>query len=350
MSTNNHTRVAVVRHAEKFVALSQVLDQTQFFSLLDQHWQSSGKSKADYVVAVKPNIMTGYSLDDPSTITDRELVEKLVDEIVHRGYSNVVVVESQNIYSNWFRNREVRSVAAFHGYTERNYRIVDLTEEMVAHDYGGRLGQHWVGPTWRDADFRISFAKNKTHMFNVFTLTLKNIFGCFPLVDKYKEYHVKLEYDWTTVELLKAFPCHFGLVDAIWSADGLLGVKSDYTPKHTQTIIGGENLVAVAWVGAKKMGLDPFESRIFKLAAATFGLPEVEWIGDQSVYKNWVNIPQVLDELIDAGEENYGYLDWISSILSNMDPTFPPKPGHWFTRLMRGLMKWVVRYIARREG
>ena len=45
------------------------------------------------------------------------------------------------------------------GYEPRGrYRIVDLTEEMVPHRFDGTLGDHFVGPTWRDADVRISFA------------------------------------------------------------------------------------------------------------------------------------------------------------------------------------------------
>ncbi|MFQ6088218.1 MAG: DUF362 domain-containing protein [Candidatus Methanofastidiosia archaeon] len=58
---------------------------------------------------------------------------------------------------------------------------MDLTKEMVPHNYIGRLKRHFVGPTWRDADFRISFAKNKIHTSCYYTLTLKNIYGVTPI-------------------------------------------------------------------------------------------------------------------------------------------------------------------------
>lgn len=346
----NRARVVAIRHDDKFAALEQVLDQTRFFDVLERHWEKSGKSKEGYVVAVKPNIMTAHSRTDPSTITDPELVERLIDWIVERGFTNVAVVESQNIYSNWFHNRDVVTVATYFGYSQKNYRLVDLTQAMVPYDYGGRLGQHWVGPSWRDADFRISFAKNKTHMFNICTLTLKNLFGCLPLQDKYKEYHVDREFDWATIEMLKHFPCHYGLIDGIWGADGLMGVKSDYTPRHTQTIIGGEDIIAVECVGAKKMGIDPFDSRMFALATTAFGMPEVEWVGDQSVYEDWVNIPRNLDKFIDIGEENYTYLDWVSSISSEMEPAFPPKPTHRLTLLARWVFARISRLVSRLGG
>lgn len=347
LTTNSRTRVVAIRHDDKFAAMEHVLAQTGFFDTLEQHWRDSGKGREDFLIAIKPNIMTGNSRKDPSTITDPELVEHLIDRIVERGFSNVAMVESQNVYGNWFRNRDVVTVATYFGYSRKNYRLVDLTEEMVPYDYGERLGRHWVGPTWRDADFRISFAKNKTHISCYTTLTLKNLYGCLPLQNKYKEYHKKREFDWPTIEMLKPFPCHFGLIDAVWSADGLLGFKADYSPRHTQTIIGGENIIAVEWVGARKMGLDPFESRIFALATTAFGMPEVEWVGDQSLYKDWLNVPPLLDKLLDVGEEYHTYANWLGFISSDMDPAFPPKITFRFTLIVRRLVKWILKLLSR---
>jgi len=36
-------------------------------------------------------------------------------------------------------------------------------------------------------------------------------------------------------------PVHFGIVDAIFSADGVLGFKADYFPRMTRTIVAGED-------------------------------------------------------------------------------------------------------------
>ncbi len=156
-------------------------------------------------------------------------------------------------------------------------------------------------------------------------LTLKNVYGCLPLQDKIKEYHQLREFDWPTIELLKHAPCHYGLIDAIWSADGLMGAVSDSTPKHTRTIIGGENLLAVDWVGAKKMGLEPYDSRILALAETAFGMPEVEWVGDHSGYEGWVNVPGFMDEVMDITEEFGPFPNWAWSISIDMDAAFPRK-------------------------
>jgi uncharacterized protein (DUF362 family) len=341
------SRVAAVKDDDKFTALEAVLRDTDFFKFLEVEWQALGKSKADYSIAIKPNLMMAYSRQDPSTITDPELVDWLAERLQERGFSNVAVVESQNVFGNWFANRDVRTVAAYFGYTSKNYRVVDLTDEMVPHDYGGRLGKHWVGPTWRDADFRVSFAKNKTHVSSYTTLTLKNLYGCLPLQNKFKEYHKVREFDWPTIEMIRQFPCHYGLVDAFWSADGLMGLKADYTPRHTKTIIGGENVIGVEWVAAKKMGLDPFDSRIFSLATAAFGMPDIEWLGDRSIYKDWVNVPPLIDKMLDVGEEYYTYSNWLGFISSEMDPAFPPKIRYRSVLFLRRLVKRGLALISR---
>jgi uncharacterized protein (DUF362 family) len=114
---------------------------------------------------------------------------------------------------------------------------------------------HPVPTSWRDADFRISFAKNKTHAYAYYSLAIKNVYGALPLAAKFKEYHCKRDIYKTTMEYLQAFPVHFALIDAYLSADGPFGVFADPLPNPTRTIIGGANLVAVDWVGATKMGM-----------------------------------------------------------------------------------------------
>jgi uncharacterized protein (DUF362 family) len=203
-----------------------------------------------------------------------------------------------------------------------------------------------VGPTWRDADFRISFAKNKTHTFANYTLTLKNIYGTLPMQDKLKEYHTKREYDWPTIETMKHFKVHFGLIDAFTSADGQFGVIVDPDPNETKTIIGGENLIAVDWVGAKKMGLDPDDPKVGRylpLAVEAFGKPEVVWVGDQSTYDPWTNVNMGIVAGLDIIEEAYAFSNWWFSVLTGMDSYFPLKKRAWPVLVLRWIMAPVKR-------
>jgi uncharacterized protein (DUF362 family) len=337
---------------DKFRLLDEVLEEARFYRVLDKCFQETRKSKEDFSMVIKPNFMFMHSKKDISTYTDPELVEALVDRIAEHGFTNITVVESQSTLGNYYSNRDVVTVAKYIGYsTDKNYRIVDLTEEMVPYDYGSRLEQHFVGPTWRDADFRISFAKNKTHVFCHYTLTLKNVYGTLPMQNKIKEYHWKREYDWPTIEALKHFPVHFGLIDAIYSADGQFGVIVDPTPRHTKTMIAGENLMAVDWVGARKMALnpdDPKVGRFLPLAWEAFGKPEsINWVGDKSAYAPWENVSEVFIKSLDIIEEAFAFSDWWFSVLTAMDKHFPFKKRALPILVLRKLLSPIKRIFYR---
>ena len=325
----------------KFALLGQVLDEAGFWTALEREFQASRKAdRADFRVVIKPNFMFLHAKEDVTTYTDPGLVMRLVDLIKARGFTQVKLVEAQSTYGNYYRNRQVRKVAANIGYDLQRYEIVDLTDEKVPYDYGHRLGMHVAGPTWRDADFRVSFAKNKTHMFCNYTLTIKNIYGTLPEQNKLNEYHTKREYDWPTIETLKHFPVHFGIIDAILSADGQFGVLACATPRLTDTIIAGESILAVDWVGAKKMGLDPDAKgigRFLQLAIEAFGRPaEINWVGDRSTYSPWTNVSELLVKPLDLLEESYTLSNWWFGCFSAMSPDFPVRKGApWHIRLLR---------------
>ncbi|MBI5182243.1 MAG: DUF362 domain-containing protein, partial [Nitrospirae bacterium] len=333
--------VASLYGENKFKLLDSVLKQTGFFKLLETYFKKSKKSKDAFCIAIKPNFMFMYSKDDKSTFTDVGLVEHLIKRIREKGFTNIAIVEAQSTYGNYFMNREVRTVAKYAGYSEDGYRIADLTEEMVPYDYKGRLGKHFVGKTWKDADFRVSFAKNKTHTFCYYTLTLKNIYGTLPMQNKLKEYHTRREYDWPTIESMRHFPVHYGLIDAFLSADGQFGIIKDNEPNPTKTIIGGANLIAVDWVGAKKMDIDPMLGRYIPLAVEAFGMPKIKWIGDKSCYEPWENVNRLLPITLDEVEEAYLFSDWLFSGLNVMDPFFKPKR----TAIIYKFTRWLFRPI-----
>ncbi|NJD77861.1 MAG: DUF362 domain-containing protein [Candidatus Methanoperedens sp.] len=342
---------------DKLALLEQVIDEAGFWTALEKRFAESGKSKNDFLIAVKPNLMMFYNIKDLSVITDPELVEHLIKKIADKGYTNIALVESQNVFGNWFENRDVISVAKAAGYNAEStdYRIIDLTMDVTAHvykdspDFESSLGTYLVGRTWRDADFRISFAKNKTHISCYYTLTVKNIYGVTPEQNKFREYHTDREIDKVTIEMIKEFPVHFGIVDGIWSADGLLGLKADFDPNHTKTLIAGENIIAVDIVGGQKMGLDPMKNFFVKLAVDTFGKPDITIIGDFSVYKDWKNVGLFVDSILDYGEELYGFANILGYMCSEMDlKAFPPKRElqvSWFRNTLRGVFLNIFRVL-----
>ena len=288
--------VACIKDDDKLKALDLVLERTEFYRLVDAKLAASGKNRPAFMIAIKPNFMFAYNKKDRTTYTDPELVAHLVKRLRERGYERIKVVEAQSTYGEYFDNRSVREVAEYLGYDGRpGYEVVDMTKDATERRrFGPHLGLHPFSRVWRDADFRISFAKNKTHAYAYYTLTLKNIYGALPLANKFKEYHCDRDIYHTAIEYLAAFPVDYGLVDAYLSADGPFGIFADTDPNETHTIIGGADLVAVDWVAASKMGINPMISKYMRLAVNAFGKPEIELIGDASPYQPWLNVPVAL--------------------------------------------------------
>jgi len=347
-------RTVVIRTGEdRFAVLDEVLEKTRFLETVERRRAETGRSREELRIAVKPNFMFLYSPEDRSTFTDPALVEHLVTRLIEAGYREIAVVEAQSCYGNFFHDREVENVARVAGYEPRGrYRIADLTEEAEPHRFSGTLGDHLVGRTWRDADFRISFAKNKTHTWAWYTLTLKNIYGALPMQNKLREYHYRREIYSPTIDLLVDFPVHFGLIDAWESADGPFGIFADKEPNETRTILGGESLVALDWLGAEKMGLDPMVSRYMQLAVQAFGRPEVEADGDTSRYEPWENVPKHLVDLWDHAEECYGFTNTTFSILNRdyVSRDFRRKPMSRLVLLLTRLLRPLGGAVYRRPA
>jgi uncharacterized protein (DUF362 family) len=336
-------KVAAIRDSNKFSALKQVLEATDFLGKLDQVWKRSGKKKEDFAIIVKPNFMFMYSTLDPTTYTDPELVESLIDRVREQGYPNLAVGEARSTYGVFFTNREVKTVAEYIGLTGKNYRIVDLSEDLEAYAYAGKLGNHYVNREWKNADFRISFAKNKTHAYAYYTLTIKNIYGALPMENKFRVYHHEKDIFSTTIEFIGHFPVHFALIDGFKSADGPFGVFTDKHPNHTQTIIGSEDVVAADWIGAEKMGLDPMISDYMKQAVEAFGKPEIQLLGERAIYPNWENVPDVFPPFLFKGmDKHYHFGNLIYSVFAYMDPKFQYKNPDLAKKFLRLLAEPIT--------
>jgi uncharacterized protein (DUF362 family) len=298
--------------------------------------------------------MFSYDKRDRTTYTDPELVDHLVGRLRGAGFENIKVVEAQSTYGEYFDRRSVREMAAYLGFDGRSgYEVVDMTLDADQQEqFGPALKLHPVSRVWREADFRVSFAKNKTHAYSIYTLTLKNIYGALPLANKFKEYHCGRGIYDTTTEYLVKYPVDYGLVDAYSSADGPFGVFADMAPNETRTIIGGADLVAVDWVAASKMGIDPMIGKHMQSAVAALGKPAIRLVGDANPYRPWLNVPAALTLLthgvVDA-EYHFGNLLYMVS--AQMDEThFHHKSTAWHIRLMRRLTVPLRRTFFLRAG
>jgi uncharacterized protein (DUF362 family) len=348
------TAVAAIRDDDPLRALDRALDAAGLEAALEERLAASGKDRARFEIVVKPNFMFAYDRRDRSTYTDPALVHHLVGRLRRRGFERIRVVEAQSTYGEYFEHRSVREVAGYLGYDgSPGYEVVDLTLDAAERrDLGPHLGVHPVPVTWRDADFRISFAKNKTHAYAYYTLTLKNVYGALSLANKFKEYHCRRGIYATTIEYLRAYPVHFGVVDAYLSADGPFGIFADPRPNPTRTIVAGADLVAVDWVAASKMGIDPLVSPYMRLAVAAFGKPRIRFTGDPSVYRPWLNVPVALDLFTNGAiDADWYFGNVLYSACAQMDRArFPHRSRSPVMRLLRRASDPLRRAFFVRTG
>lgn len=271
-------RVAVVEASapgEKLERFDEALDRGGLRNAVDERAAELGKPVADLTVAVKVDFMLGYSKTDPSTVVDPVLVERLADALARAGTTRVTVVESRNLYDRFYGGRDVASVASYFGFVSDRYRVVDLSQEQEDHDFRRGQSHETVGRTWRDADLRVSFAKLKTHPVERFALSLWNLStavsqdGRFLFSDRIAEPCAAI------MELLDAFPVHFGVIDAFERcADGIMGAIACPHPKDPLRFYAGRDLLSLDAVAARHMGVEePRVGSIYDEALYWFGDP-----------------------------------------------------------------------------
>ncbi|HLB72176.1 MAG TPA: hypothetical protein VJJ51_14130, partial [Candidatus Methanoperedens sp.] len=82
---NKPVKVVALKGDEKFSLLEKALDESLFWKVLEDRFTESGKTKEQFLIALKPNMMMAYSRTDNSVITDPELVEHLIDLLIGKG-------------------------------------------------------------------------------------------------------------------------------------------------------------------------------------------------------------------------------------------------------------------------
>lgn len=348
------------REGDKYSLLENALEQARFFDVLEKAWRESGKARHEFRIAIKPNLSMLLRRSDVGTYTDPFLVTHLVRLLLKKGYSRLAVVESQNLYGNWFGNRSVIQVAARAGYldesiiesyqneNERYMRVmggdvdtlvplVDLSRNTVLHDFGEPVGKVELGRAWIEADFRINFAKMKTHFYSYYSLAIKNVYGCLPKQDKVRSYHCKRVVGPWTALLIKRFPVHFSIVDGYTSADGWFGVKMKAICKKTYTIIAGADIMAVDHCGAGLIGVAPRKSTMYRNLQKLIPPEPYKMVGNAEPFRGWRNSPGLMAQVCRLIESYAHIMDFFGSIATGgHDECFPVTlyEGKFFRKIL----------------
>jgi len=192
-------------------------------------------------------------------------------------------------------------LAELSGYAYRtpaghSYDVVDLSEEVVEGGFppNAVLAGSGIGRAWRDAHFRISFAKVKTDDEHGYVLGAESLCDVLPLRDKNYHYRHRLRLPDVFLALLATHPPDFALLDAICCSHGQLGSRHPL-PFQANTIIASDSLLLADWAASRKMGLDLNASPVNATALATLGLPaRYRVAGSLDPWVGWINVSPVL--------------------------------------------------------
>jgi len=276
---------------EKLSLFRRILDDSHLADRIRSRSRECGKEVRQLRIAIKPTFMLGYDRTDTSIITDPSLLDCLADYLCEQGCTDIAVIEARNIYDQFFQCRSVNAVAEYFGYRSPNYRIVDGTDEQTPYAYVRGLAQYSVSRSWKEADFRISFGKMRSHPVELAYLTVGNVEWMGGRCDEFVFVERQAQRESAIMMLLDAFPPQFAILDAFESAaDGLVGVMGCPNPKRPLRFYAGDDALAVDTVAAKHMRvLDPRKSSLLRAACHWFGNPdnEIHVIGTDKPLSEW---------------------------------------------------------------
>jgi uncharacterized protein DUF362 len=246
--------------------------------------------------AIVTPAMDAFSAGSPAAAEPR-LAEHLLDVLFDLGVTEASIGSTRSTAALWLENRDVFVAADLLGYryetpAGRPYDVIDLAEDLQDGVFPewGPLGGAALSRAWLHADLRIVVSANRTDEDDGYALCLSTLLGVLPLTDKDYHYRYRRDAGEVTAQLTAVAPAHFAIIDAVVSGHGQAGGRSPQ-PLRTDTILVASDPALADYMGALKMGLDPF---ISALAApclrAARPTPATRILGPLDPYAGWVNV------------------------------------------------------------
>jgi hypothetical protein len=244
--------------------------------------------------------LDAFAADSPAA-ADPRLVEHLLDRLFDLGVTDAAVGSTRDTAALWLENRDVFVAADLLGYryetpAGRPYDVVDLAQDVVDDVFPawGALGGSPLSRAWLEADLRIVVAANRTDEDDGYALCLSTLLSVLPLTDKDYHYRYRRDAGEVTAELVRAAPAHFAVIAAGVSGHGNGGRRAPL-PLKTDTVIAASDAALADYVGALKMGLDPFVSQLAapSLRAAR-PTAATRILGSLAAYPDWINVEPAL--------------------------------------------------------
>jgi uncharacterized protein (DUF362 family) len=220
-------------------------------------------------VVIKPNVVADHGLRNGiytgGVVTDLGIMRALI-EILLPLASKVIVAEGASI-----NRAETSKLFEHYGYDKlvdldpSKVSLVDLnTDKLIRKSVPGgkRMLSREIPVTLENADTIINVPVMKTHFAALASLSIKNLQGAIPPIEKYMTHFFGLWQNLINIHHLVKPKLH--IIDGLTAQENFGPVYG--TPKTMNLIIGGTNPVAVDAVTMRIMGLDPALSPPVQLA------------------------------------------------------------------------------------
>ncbi len=274
-SPTRHPKVALIQadNYERKLVKQKVQELVEAAGGLAEVVSSGAKA------ALKVNLIGGFHFQPPegysapeSYITHPEVTRALCELLIDAGASKLYIVEG--LYDpessvTWGYTQMAKELGA---------EIIDLNQPEPYTNFArvptgpGWLvyESFWLNGILAEVDACLSVAKLKCHYECGITLSLKNMIGIVPV----SKYRLSEEHWWRSalhgqasetktrlpraiLDLNRARPVDFALIDGIMTAEGGETPRGSFHPIQPGILIAGTNPVAVDAVGTAAMGFDP---------------------------------------------------------------------------------------------
>ena len=279
------------QHKGKSAAFHEFITATNLEEKIRKKTENLGKPVSELQIAIKVSFTMGYHHHDMSPVSDPALLDELVHWLRKKGIQHISVLDVQTLYGNFFKNRSVNEMADYFHFQSAGYQITDASQDHSDHQYSRGIGIYKISRSWRDADFRITFGKLKSHPMEMALLSIGNlewlVGNCedFIFLDKMSERPI------STMTLLDEFPPDYALLDAYENIPiGLIGVMGCKRPVAPLRLYGSADALALDTVVMNHIGLKEFhQGSILKTVEYWFGgkYTTIEIVGEDTPIKEW---------------------------------------------------------------
>jgi uncharacterized protein (DUF362 family) len=269
-------------------ALTTALGNARLASVLDETRRGLGPRATRIVI--RPVLPPGVPRQTaPIDYVDPKLVEALVAWLRDRGRAEIAIAVP---------GPGGAQTARVVGY---EHPVRDLTRDAAPFHYGGRIGDHPVSSSWKDADVRILVAKARTDRLLMYRGAIVCALGTIPCSDKLaSRFAGAHDIGECAAEVLDRLPVTFGIIDAWHAADDASDGRG--SPRETGAVLASSDLLALDWVLGELMGLDgPQLNPVVKSQLIRRGALDIDRWGDLTEWDPWRNPGVTRSAIVQAG-------------------------------------------------